>query len=247
MKALKFSFWLVIAIMHQHAWLQNRSYKIERAESSTFSFIESVLEKLSQFSPSQKLEFQNCLSLFIQKGGKSSKLPAKIIQWVCRLGTNNRYHFSNSFQKSDCIRFLLDAKVDPNAVDEWGNTPLFILTNERPAIDIKCIEIMLDAGAHIDLALEKGYNARFSALRILKSRLNENYSEIFPLINSVRPLNCLCANVIRKNKIPFGKLIPSRPTLESFVRRHSQKNPNMCASIPHFFTLLSFCDSGETQ
>ena len=128
-----------------------------------------------------------------------------------------------------------------------STNPLFILANERLAIDIKCIEIMLDAGAHIDLVLEKGYNARFSALRILKSRLNENYSEIFPLINSVRPLNCLCANVIRQNEIPFEKLIPSRPTLESFVRRHSQKNPNMCASIPHFFTLLSFCDSGETQ
>ena len=50
----------------------------------------------------------------------------------------------NPFLKSDCIRLLLDAGVDPNVVDESGDTPLVILANESPVINIKCIKMMLD-------------------------------------------------------------------------------------------------------
>ena len=135
--------------------------------------------------------------------GESSKLHAKIIHWVCHLCQNDRYYFSSSFQ---------GAGFDPNAVDEYyGNTPHVILARDRPAIDIICTKIMLDAGAHI---YHPNKN-KLSVLIILQSRLKENYSEISPLIYSVRPLKCLCANVIRQNKIPFENLLPS--TLESFV------------------------------
>ena len=197
LKCVTFSFWYV-TLLHQNSWLQNRSSKLERAENLTLSSTADVLKVMYRFTPSEKLEFQNCLSQFIRELGESSQLPAKIIHFVCRLGSNDVWHLSSSFQKSDCIRFLLGVGIDRNAVDEIGDTPL-IIARERPVMDIKCIKIMLDAGAHIDLANEKN----FSALNILKSRLNENYFEIFPLINSVRPLQCRCASVIRQNQIFF--------------------------------------------
>ena len=119
-------------------------------------------------------------------------------------------HFSGSFQKSDCIRFLLDAGIDANVFDRFGNTPLVILAKGKlESLDIDCIKVLLDAGAHIDLANEKG----FSALNILKRRQTENYSEISPLINRVLPLKCCCANVICQNEISFERLSLSNSLL----------------------------------
>ena len=80
---------------------------------------------------------------------------------------------------------------------------------------LKCVKVLFDAGAHIDLANEK----EFSALNILKRRETENCSDIFPLINRVLPLKCCFANVIRQKQIPFETLSHSEKT---FVRRRSQ-------------------------
>ena len=187
MKVLGFVSWF-IDIVHQHAWLQDRSNKIERAEKEALEFAVTVLQSLSRFSSSEKREFQTCLSHFIRKVGGSSQWPANIINWVCQVISCNTNFLSSSFQKSDCIRFLLDAGVDENACDKFGNTPLVILgKGELESIDIECIKMLLDAGGHMDLANEEG----FSALNILKRRQSEN-SEIFPLINRVQPLMCCC-------------------------------------------------------
>ena len=187
MKSLGFVFWF-IDIVHQYAWLQDRSKKIERTEVEAYFFTVTLLQRLPRFSSSEKREFQNCLSHFIRKVGGSSQWPANIINWVCQVISSNTNFLSSSFQKSDCIRFLLDAGVDENACDKFGNTPLVILgKGELESIDIECIKMLLDAGGHMDLANEEG----FSALNILKRRQSEN-SEIFPLINRVQPLMCCC-------------------------------------------------------
>ena len=236
-KALAFAF-CYVGILHQYVWLQNRSMKIELAERKAFNITVIALKKFHQIGPSERSEFQKCLSLFIGQGWKSSQLPAKIITWACHLHSCDSEYFMNPFLKSDCIRLLLDAGVDPNVVDESGDTPLVILANESPVINIKCIKMMLDAGAHIDQAnssIDFNFNQRRdSALEILKMRLRTNYSAIFPLINVVLPLKCLCANVIRQNRIriPFEKLPRS---LESFVGRHSREIP---ISRPRFSSFL---------
>ena len=218
MKALRFFFWYV-SIFYKYSWLQECSVKIEEAERNAFNIIEFALRKLRQFSPPEKRKFRNCLSESIRKIEESSRLPATIIHWVCNLDSSDRYYFSSSFQKSDSIRFLLDAGVDPNTVD-FLNTPLLILAKTKlESIDIECIKVLLHGGAHIDLVNKKG----FSALNILKHRQTENYSEIFPLVNRVLPLKCFCANVIRKNGIRFERLPPAE---QFFVRRHVAYSSN---------------------
>ena len=233
---IRWQFWEEALKLREHVWLQNRSMKIELAERTAFNITVIALKKFHQIGPSERSEFQNCLSLFIDQGWKSSQLPAKIITWVYHLHSCDSEYFMNPFLKSDCIRLLLDAGVDPNVVDESGDTPLVILANERLKINIKCIKMMLDAGTHIDQAnssIDFNFNQRRdSALEILKSRLHANYSGIFPLINVVLPLKCLCANVIRQNRIPFEKLPRS---LESFVGRHSREIP---ISRPRFSSFL---------
>ena len=71
-------------------------------------------------------------------------------------------------------------------------------------MDVKCIKVLqlLDVGA---CCINQANELEFSALAIFKSRLIENYYEIFPLIHFVPPLKCRCAIVIRQNKISLER------------------------------------------
>ena len=107
---------------------------------------------------------------------ESSQMSVKIIHWVCRVNSSSAQRIF-AFHKTDCIPLLLDAQVDPNAIEDFWYTPLLLLASNR-SIDIDCINILLDAGAHI----YQINNNCVSALNILNSRLNENYILIISLL-----------------------------------------------------------------
>ena len=52
------------------------------------------------------------------------------------------------------IRLLLEAGIDPNAVDKDGNSPLLIVSQWPYCYDfgITGVKMLLDAGAHLDQA-----------------------------------------------------------------------------------------------
>jgi hypothetical protein len=86
---------------------------------------------------------------------------------------------------------------------------------------LSIFKTLVDAGAHLDIATISGYTVlnclptQFSV--IIDVAIDAYFSS---LKNSVFPLSCYCARVIRWEGIPFDKhRIPCH--LQEFVSRHS--------------------------
>ncbi|EFX71167.1 hypothetical protein DAPPUDRAFT_327440 [Daphnia pulex] len=131
--------------------------------------------------------------------------------------------------KTELIQFILQLGADPNEINEYGQTPLHILSGRKVAYldkNIPIFKALLEAGTHRDTSEDNGD----TVLDILKRNLErfrgsvdvevEAEAYLSCLINAVLPLTCYCARVIRQNGIPFdGDRLPL--DLQPFVSRHS--------------------------
>ena len=125
------------------------------------------------------------------------------------------------------IKRLLQFGADPNAIDGKGQTPLHRLaetTRFNADESIPLFQVLLDAGAHIDAAGDDGKTALCILKEILWSNANGDrivHPYFESLINSVFPLSCYCARVIRRHGVPFEDRLP--PRLKKLVSSHSAK------------------------
>ena len=141
------------------------------------------------------------------------------------------------------IKRILKFGADPNAIDENGQTPLHRLatvaqfTDEDDSWDESVddswdesvddsweesvpalFQILLDAGAHLDTVADNGKTVLCILKKELEGKVHPYYES---LINSVFPLSCFCARVIRRHGIPFEDRLP--PRLKKLVSIHSAK------------------------
>ncbi len=125
------------------------------------------------------------------------------------------------------IKQILKFGADPNAIDENGQTPLHRLAERTHFTDmdesVPLFQVLLDAGAHLDAAGDNGRTVVSILKDNLKYRRGFNLFLVHPyfesLFNSVVPLSCFCARVIRRHGIPFEDRLP--PRLKKLVSIHS--------------------------
>ena len=134
--------------------------------------------------------------------------------------------FNNICQSTDharlqTIKRLLQFGADPNATNNYGQTPLHILAimlnfTLNGDYSVHLFQALLDAGAHLDTVADDGK----TVLCILKKKLEGKAHPYFEsLINCVLPLSCYCARVIRRHGIPFEDRLP--PRLKKLVSIHN--------------------------
>jgi hypothetical protein len=126
------------------------------------------------------------------------------------------------------IKQILKFGADPNAIDECGETPLHRLAAGNMNIDksVPLFQVLLDAGAHLDVQTDYGA----TVLYLLKRKLNGKVHPYFEsLINSVLPLSCYCAQVIRQHGIPFEDRLP--PRLKKLVSIHNVMGKHIIRSF----------------
>jgi hypothetical protein len=133
---------------------------------------------------------------------------------------------TENYEVLQTLQLILKLGADPNAIDEKGQTPLHILAGlKRLHLEVYMLAFkeLVDAESHLDSAADDGE----TVLSILKKTLMEYGDDyVHPyfvsLINTVHPLSCYAARVIRRHGIPFdGDRIPVH--LQSLVACHSAK------------------------
>ncbi|XP_046457835.1 protein fem-1 homolog A-like [Daphnia pulex] len=124
-------------------------------------------------------------------------------------------------------QLFLEAGADPTGIDTNGKTPLHLLSENQdwfqsdPESYEQVFQTLLDAGCFLDqsIRVDKTF---LSLLNDQKSKCVSKFRfhhYLDPLVNVVLPLACICAKVIRRNRISLEGRLP--PQLQSFVSRHS--------------------------
>ena len=108
------------------------------------------------------------------------------------------------------VRTLLQCGADVNGSDAIGNTPLHIPASNSDICNESMLDLLCDAGAHLDFTNALGETPVDMALnsgteQLLKARMKLN-------------LKCICARLIRKNNILFHRRIGT--ALVNFVEKH---------------------------
>jgi hypothetical protein len=133
---------------------------------------------------------------------------------------NNIFNSMNH-ARLQTIKRIVKFGADPNAIDEKGQNALHILAASWPFKEdesVPLFQVLLDAGTHLDTAGDDGK----TVLCILKERLEGKVHPYFEsLINTVFPLSCYCARVIRRYGVPFEDRLP--PRLKKLVSIHNAK------------------------
>jgi hypothetical protein len=178
-------------------------------------------------SNQEKQKLEEYYSNFIQNF--FAHRTSTVLHVILELDESSYYMANNrrTWINVNTIHWLLKFGADPNAVDEKGQTPLHIWAGERHLLKeewfVPMFRALVDADTHLDTANDDGE----TVISILKENLlslkqsGEIAQPYFDaLANTVFPLKCYCARVIRRQGIPINRL-PSQ--LQSFVAMHSAK------------------------
>jgi ankyrin repeat protein len=108
------------------------------------------------------------------------------------------------------VRILLQCGADANANNIERATPLHVFVSNAASCNDTILQLLCDAGAHLDYANELGetavdiaFNTNIKQLLQAKLRLS---------------LKCLCARLIQKAKVPFHGKVSN--LLVAFIERH---------------------------
>ncbi|CAM4761520.1 unnamed protein product [Rotaria magnacalcarata] len=124
----------------------------------------------------------------------------------------NDYHIQH-ICKYPCLqttRMLLKCGAIVNAFDILQNTPLHVIASSKSANDEPLLNLLCDAGAHLDFANVLGETpADLSVIPEIKQLLKRRFK-----LN----LKCMCARLIRKKNLSFHGTIAV--SLMNFVDKH---------------------------
>ena len=109
------------------------------------------------------------LKYFVERGGK------KCLDVIDRCGFSCLYNACYSKQ-IDVVKYLLDGGADPNGIDKYGNNCLHAACYGM--VEIQILEMVLNAGAHIDVQSRSGntpfiYACRFGDRASIKLMLDK--------------------------------------------------------------------------
>lgn len=235
------------AFQHLHRmctkfWPEDKQFRPTRIGQLTKLVLDisvSIFGSLSRFSQEERQQFKQSLSHYVRLSRGSGIDKPNLLLKACCLSYVSRQREAD-YEKF--VQLFLDAGEDPNATDSQGNTPLhcllaknqyeYWLTNpwdnpnraEHTSVVslnyVALIRLLLDSGCHVDQPNEAGE----TILELLKRsrKMQENFNKPFDhylelVINTVLPLTCYSAQVIRKHNISTEELpLP----LQLFVRRH---------------------------
>ncbi|XP_046649292.1 uncharacterized protein LOC124340729 [Daphnia pulicaria] len=137
------------------------------------------------------------------------------------------------------VTLVLKLGVDPNVIGPFGKTPLHYMAaqfHRLPEI-LPIFQAVVDSGGHLDMAAFDGetvIDILKRSVQFIKDNSHLGYSAppyYASLLNTVFPLSCLCARVIREHGIPFdGGRLPLR--LQEFVARHSAADVRIGDDVP---------------
>ncbi|EFX87202.1 hypothetical protein DAPPUDRAFT_236055 [Daphnia pulex] len=171
-------------------------------------------------NPAEIQQLKDCLSPYF-RANNLKKFTSLLHLAISSKGTDGR-------QILPVIQLFLEAGADPTGIDTNGQTPLHLLSENQdwfqsdPESYEQVFQALLDAGCCLDQSIPAGktflsiLNGQKSNKCVSKFRFH-HYLD--PLVNVVLPLACVCAKVIRHNRIAFEGRLP--PRLQSFVSRHS--------------------------
>ncbi len=197
-----------------------------------------VLDEISpQMSKDEKQKLEEFYSNFIRNFFEPQ--TPTVLHLIFKAYDNNRIRHLRDVNVNT-VPWLLKLGANPNAIDKDGQTPLHILAGDRYLVMdegyVPFFRALVDADTHLYSANDDGK----TVISILKKNvlyiekrggIAQPYYE--SLVNTVFPLRSFCAQVIRRNRIPFHRL-PSR--LQSFVAMHS------IVEGKHFLNqTISFC------
>ncbi len=97
-----------------------------------------------------------------------------------------------------------------NAIDAVRDTPLHVLVSNSDIDDDTIIQLLHDAGAHMDCVNSLGE----TPIDVVSNSNIQQFLEVRTKIS----LKCLCARLIRKSDVPFRGIIPTY--LIKFVEKH---------------------------
>ena len=157
--------------------------------------------------------FTERLSRYIQFTNSHPGVIYTLLHAIC-------VHFSPLTIK--IAQLFLCGNADLNVKDVNGNTPLHYLAmlfDKFPNVSA-AIKMLLDEGAHLDEGNNKG-RTPLDYLKFMAEEKQFSDPHLQELARTVLPLSCSCAQIIRRNEIPYHEDIPSH--LIPFIQRHSAK------------------------
>ncbi len=108
------------------------------------------------------------------------------------------------------VRTLLKCGANVNEINVVRDTPLHIFARNQDDCDETILQLLCDAGAHVDCVNALGETPVDIAINLNTKQLVKSKMKL--------SLKCLCARLIQKNDISFHGIIST--SLASFVDRH---------------------------
>ncbi|XP_065200687.1 protein fem-1 homolog CG6966 isoform X2 [Planococcus citri] len=131
------------------------------------------------------------------------------LHYVCTSNTGVVVKYSAcQFPCAALVKMLCHTGADVNAKDDDGNTPLHLVALS-PVYKVDVAHVLLEHGAHLDAVNESGLAFK----DLLPDKLHTVVNEV-----NHTTLACLAARVVRKNSIPFERVVPSG--LHAFILQH---------------------------